>query len=72
MIFDSSGIRNITKLAVLQYRTTYINGTPIIADKQSINASSIKLGLINVAFIQEISENLKFVEGNNYSVWPGT
>ena len=65
--FDENGIRNVTKLQVLQYRTTYVNGTPISHEGDL----SYRLRLIAVAYIREDSESLEFVGKDKNGIWPG-
>lgn len=62
--FNKNGIREVTELNVLQYRRTYINGTPILGGGQS------NLMLVKVAYVGG-DENLQFVEGSNGDIWPG-
>lgn len=65
-------MRKVTRLRVLQYRATYINGTAIF-NEINMNLSRTNLSLIDVAFIKEGSDNsLEFVTGaDNHSIWPG-
>lgn len=71
-MFDSNGMRKVTKLRVLQYRATYINGTAI-SNEINTSLSRTNLSLIDVAFVKEGSnESMKFVAGaDKYSIWPG-
>ena len=73
--FDEKGVREATELRVLQYRTDYINGTPIheLNDSVSFNATSLeqKLRLVEVAYVIGNKSDLEFP--NNYSkndIWP--
>jgi hypothetical protein len=74
--FDENGVRKAIELRVLQYRTDYINGTPILSELNgsvSFNATSLewKLGLIEVAHVNENKKDLEFP--GNYSnnvIWP--
>ena len=65
--FDENGIRDVTELQVLQYRTTYANGTPISHEGDL----SYRLRLIAVAYIREDSESLEFVGKDKNGIWPG-
>ena len=65
--FDENGIRYVTELRVLQYRTTHINGTPIHRDGNL----SQRLKLIEVAFVGRENESLEFAEGSKDDIWPG-
>ena len=72
--YNENGVRKTTELRVLQYRTDYINGTPILSElngSDSFNATSLewKLGLIEVAHVNK--EDLEF-PGNYFSndIWP--
>lgn len=75
MLLDSDGIRKVKQLRVLQYRMNFINGTsvhPYVHRHNNMNATSTALGLVDVAYVQEDSENLQFIEGNYSSIiWPG-
>lgn len=62
----------MTELRVLQYRTAYVNGTPTSSGERSMNTSSRRLRLITVALVEEDNKTLEFVEGNKYSIWPGS
>ena len=73
--FDENGVREATELRVLQYRTDYINGTPIheLNDGVSFNATSLerKLRLVEVAYVIGNKSALEFP--SNYSkndIWP--
>lgn len=64
-----------SELSVLQYRTTYTNGTPISGSKIT-NTTSYKsrLSLTKVAVLNSDSESgntLKFTSGDRYTIWPG-
>lgn len=68
-------MREAIELRVLQYRTDYINGTPIheLNDGVSFNATSLdqKLGLVEVAYVIGNNSDLEFP--GNYSrndIWP--
>ena len=52
---------------MLQYRTTYVNGTPISHEGNV----SYRLRLIAVAYIRKDSESLEFVGKDKKSIWPG-
>ena len=75
--FDENGVREATELRVLQYRTDYINGTPMHESNNgvSFNATSDslerKLGLVEVAYVIGNNSDLEFPD--NYSkndIWP--
>ena len=74
MHFDDNGIREATELRVLQYRTTYINGTSILSELDDNTSSSTtldqRLRLVDMAYIGEDGTSLEFVEGNR-NIWPG-
>lgn len=63
----------MTELQVLQYRTTYINGTPI-AYKESNQSTGIdvRLKLATVALLgeNETQSRLEFLLGDRNSIWP--
>ena len=65
--FDENGIRDVTELQVLQYRTTYVNGTPISHEGDL----SYRLRPIAVAYIRKDSESLEFVGKDKNGIWPG-
>ena len=65
--FDENGIRNVNKLRVLQYRATYVNGTPIHCD----GSLSQRLNLVDVAYVERENEGLHFVIGSKADIWPG-
>lgn len=66
-------------MRVLQYRTTYINGTPILSQTFSScnNISSRStldqmLKLVNVAFVRDNDSGLEFPEQyTRDDIWPG-
>ena len=62
--FDENGIRNVAEMRVLQYRTTYIDGTPLDDD---INNAT--LDLVEVAYVRGNESVLVFLD-DNYSIWP--
>ena len=62
--FDENGIREATELNVLQYRRTYVNGTPILGEGQN------NLMLVKVAYVGK-DDNLQFVKGSKEDIWPG-
>ena len=69
-----NGIRKVAELQVLQYRTTYINGTPIVQggeNKQNIGLD-LKLRFVTAAFLgsDENQSMLEFLVGDRNSVWP--
>ena len=72
--FDERREREATELRVLQYRTDYINGTPIrdINASVSLNATlDQKLVLVDVAYVNESESALDFPD--NYTrddIWP--
>ena len=65
----------MTYMRVLQYRTTYINGTPILNRPCNISSKSTldqTLKLIDVAFVRDNDSGLEFPE--HYArddIWPG-
>ena len=65
----------MTELRVLQYRTTYINGTTILSDLDNIASSSApldqRLRLVDVAYIEENETSLIFLDGSKDDVWQG-
>ena len=71
--FDENGIRHVTELQVLQYRTTYINDTPIVYEEgnQSIGIDQ-RLRLVTVAFLgNDVNQSrLEFLVGDGNSIWP--
>ena len=71
--FDNHGDREVGKLRVFQYRTTYPNGTRIIFNGGGeANASRVKLNLLNVAIVkQEDNDTLEFTIGDKDTIWPG-
>ena len=65
--FDANGIRDVTELRVLQYRTDYVNKTPIFGDGRTQNA----LMLIDVAYVGENdNDSLVFFDGDKQRIWP--
>lgn len=71
--FDQHGIRVMTELRVLQYRTTFINGTAILEDLDPSSASLDQmLRLVDIAYIEENETNLQFLDGSKNDVWSGT
>ena len=71
MSFDNKGDRLVEMLTVLQHRTKYLNGTPIIIGGET-DESRVKLSLINVAFLnQKYNDTLEFTVGDKYTIWPG-
>ncbi len=58
---------------MLQYRTTYINGSAILGDLTSSTATTLdqKLRLIDIAYIEENETSLNFLDGSKNDVWPG-
>jgi hypothetical protein len=71
--FDNNGVRVMTELRMLQYRTTFINGTAILGDLTSSTAATLdqKLRLIDIAYIEENETSLNFLDGSKNDVWPG-
>ena len=78
--FDDKGVREATDLRVLQYRATYINGTPFRNDYEMSggNNSSSPAGLhqrirlVDVAFVSENGGRLEFRNNNTKDdIWPG-
>ena len=70
--FDENGIRVMTELRVLQYRTTFINGTALLGDLASSTATLDQhLRLIDIAYIEENETSLKFLDGSKNDVWLG-
>ena len=66
--FDANGIRDVVELRVLQYRTDYVNKTPILVDGRMKNA----LMLIDVAYLQtNYNDTLVFFDGDKHGIWPG-
>ena len=59
------------KLRVLQYRESYINGAPIFGELGENVSSSLRLGLVDVAYVREDGASLEFLEGGRDGVWPG-
>lgn len=70
--FDKNGIRDKIELRVLQYRTTYLNGTPILGDLGTSSATlDQRLRQIDVAYIEdEEKSSLKFLNGSSNDIWP--
>lgn len=70
--FDNHGDREVGKLRVFQYRTTYPNGTRLIFNGGANYASRVKLNLLNVAIVkQEDNDTLEFTIGDKDTIWPG-
>lgn len=65
MHFDENGIRDVTELKVLQYRTAYMNGTPVFAE----GSMKDSLTLIEVAYLRD-EDNLIIFEGDKQRIWP--
>lgn len=65
--FDHNGIRDVTELKVLQYRTAYLNGTPIYSEGSMTNT----LMAIEVAKLGE-KDRLGFLDGNGKEIWPSS
>ena len=66
----------VSELQVLQYRTTYTNGTSIPDYSSITNTASYgsRLTQVSIAVVIENSETgntLKFITGDKYSIWPG-
>ena len=59
--FDENGIRDMTELRVLQYRTSNIK-------KENL---SDRLKLVEVAYVNEDCKGLNFKEGDRNKIWPG-
>ena len=58
---------------MLQYRTTFINGTAILGDiTRSTATLDQKLRLIDIAYIEaeENETSLKFLDGSKTDIWP--
>lgn len=69
--FDENGICSVTELRVLQYRTNYVNGTPIDSVGEGslpTPVTSTRLKLIDVAHIRNSDENLEFLAGDRNSI----
>ena len=65
--FGENGIREATELHVLQYRTTYFNGTPFSVDGNL----SERLRLVPVAHYNG-NGSLEYIIGlDRESIWPG-
>lgn len=62
--FDENGIRNVAELRVLQYRTTYVNGTTI-----DDTVDNTTLELVEVAYVRRNESKLDFLD-DNHSIWP--
>lgn len=60
----------MSELRVLQYRQTFVNGTPIQQENGVGKTAGNQLTLINVAIVKENGE-IQFVSGDRYSIWPG-
>ena len=69
MEFDERGIRRVTELQMLQYRTMYINGTPIITEDCNFTMDE-RLRLVTVALCRKDESSLDYLHGNRYSIWP--
>ena len=54
---------------MLQYRTTYVNGTPIEFNASSNATLDQQLRMVEVAYVGGDGADLEFVEAN-YSIWP--
>ena len=54
---------------MLQYRITYVNGTPIVANGNVSFSVPLdqRLKLIEVAYVEENGTSLEFLDGN---IWP--
>ena len=62
-------------MTLLQYRTSYANGTPTF-DEESATVSSTtplsqKLKLIKVAYMRKDDQRLQFISGDKNKIWPG-
>jgi hypothetical protein len=58
---------------MLQYRSTYINGTPIVHGESSISSEAdMRLRLVTVALLgKDVNQSkLEFLVGDPNSVWP--
>jgi hypothetical protein len=55
---------------VFQYRTTYVNGTPIEVDENISSSVPLdqRLRLIEVAYVEENGSSLEFLSGDG--IWP--
>ena len=63
----------MTELQVLQYRTTYINGTPIVHEESTkSNETDPRLRLVTVALLGKHANlsKLEFLVGDRNSIWP--
>ena len=63
----------MTELQVLQYRTTYINGTPIVHEEgKKDNETDLRLRLVTVALLgKDVNlSKLEFLVGDRNSIWP--
>ncbi len=61
--FDENGIRNVAELRVLQYRTTYVDGTPL-----NDTIDNATLDLVEVGYVRGNESDLEFLD-NNHSIW---
>ena len=65
--FDANGIRDVVELRVLQYRTDYVNKTPILGDGRMQSV----LMLIDVAYLgKNDNDSLVFFDGDKHGIWP--
>lgn len=66
--FNQNGIRDVAELKVLQYRTSYLNGTVV----RNGGSLSRRLMLVEVAYVMNDTESLEFLDGDKSTIWPGT
>ena len=65
MHFDGKGIRDVNEMKVLQYRTMYLNGTPITYDSKV----DITLRAMEVAHLDD-EDVLRFLVADKQRIWP--
>ena len=62
----------MTELQLLQYRTTYVNGTPIVREDCNFTMDE-RLRLVTVALCKKgdpMNTSLEYLNGNRHSIWP--
>lgn len=64
--FDKNGIRNVTELRLLQYRTTFVNSTPIMS--YSDHSKPKQLRLVDIAVVR--NKSIEFLTGDKKDIWP--
>ena len=59
----------MNELRLLQYRTAYINGTPITGDSDhNVTTMDKRLTLVNIAVVR--NRSVTFLTGDKNDIWP--